>query len=505
MTTLREKINNKPWLGWLIFIATVMVVFLLGLLASSIIERRAEAQFAYTPQVELSEFEPRNEEWGKNFPREYQSYMQTLDTSFSSKYNGNAWIDMLEEDPRMVVLWAGYSFSRDYNQGRGHAYAIEDIRNILRTGAGPLDGQDEIQPNTCWTCKGPDVPRMMNEIGVAEFYSGRWSSLGTEIVNPIGCADCHDPVTMNLRITRPALIEAFERQGKDITEASHQDMRSLVCAQCHVEYYFKGDGKYLTFPWDEGRSAEEMEEYYDSFEFADWTHSMSRAPMLKAQHPDYEVFMTGIHADRGVACSDCHMPYINEGGMKFADHHVRSPLDNVANTCQVCHREETEKLIENVYTRQDQIIGNRNQLERLIVRAHTEAQKAWELGASESEMEEILTAIRHAQWRWDYCAATHGGSFHSPTEISRVIGTAIDIIQEGRIKLARLLLKKGYEGEVPYPPIDTKAEAQEFIGLDMDKLRAEKQLFLETVVPKWDEIAAQRHESWGSTMISDIR
>ncbi|MFO7850834.1 MAG: ammonia-forming cytochrome c nitrite reductase [Bacteroidota bacterium] len=504
MTSIQEKISKKPWLGWAIFIVTVIVVFLLGLLASSIMERRAEAQFAYTPQVALSEFEPRNEEWGKNFPREYQSYLKTADTSFASKYNGSVWIDMIEVDPRLAVLWAGYSFSKEYNQGRGHYYAIKDIREILRTG-GPTGPNDGPMPNTCWTCKSPDVPRVMAQVGAEEFYKGTWASRGEQIVNFIGCADCHDPETMNLRITRPALIEAFERNGKDITKASHQEMRLLVCAQCHVEYYFKGEGNYLTFPWDNGQTAEEMEEYYDNFDFTEWTHSMSRAPMLKAQHPDYEVFMTGIHADRGVACADCHMPYINEGGMKFADHHIRSPLDNVANTCQVCHREETEELIANVYERQDMVIENRDQLEKLLVRAHTEAQKAWELGATESEMEEVLTAIRHAQWRWDYCAATHGGSFHSPIEISRVIGTAIDIIQEGRIKLARILLSKGYEGEVPYPPIDTKAEAQKFIGLDMDKLNAEKKLFLETVVPRWDSIAAERHESWGSTMISDVR
>lgn len=495
MTTLRKRIEKKPWLGWVLFTITVIVVFLLGILASTIIERRAEALYAYTPQVDLSQFEPRNAEWGKNFPREYQSYLRTADTAFKSKYNGNAFIDMLEVDPRMAVLWAGYSFSKDYNQARGHAYAIFDIRNILRTG-GPTGPDDGPMPNTCWSCKGPDVPRVMAEVGVAEFYKGSWASRGEEIVNPIGCADCHDPVTMNLRITRPALIEAFERLDRDVTESSHQEMRSLVCAQCHVEYYFKGEGNYLTLPWDKGFKAEEMEEYYDHAEFSDWTHSMSRAPMLKAQHPGYEIYMTGIHADRGVSCADCHMPYKSEGGMKYADHHVQSPLNNVANSCQVCHREETERLIANVYQRQDQIIENRDQLERLLVRAHTEARKAWELGATEEEMADIVTAIRHAQWRWDYAAASHGGSFHSPVEVSRTIATAIDMVQEGRIMLARLLLSRGLTGEVPYPDISTKAKAQQFIGLDMDALHAEKESFLHTLVPLWDSVAAERHRSW---------
>ncbi|MGC9471988.1 MAG: ammonia-forming cytochrome c nitrite reductase [Bacteroidales bacterium] len=493
---MRNITENKPWVGWLLFGLTVVAVFLLGLLASSIVERRAEAVFAYTPQVDIREFEPRNEIWGQNFPREYQSYLQTADTSFRSRYNGSAFIDMLEVDPRLVVLWAGYSFSKEYNQGRGHYYAVQDIHEILRTG-GPTAPGEGPMPNTCWTCKSPDVPRVMSEVGVEEFYRGAWASRGPEIVNFIGCADCHEPETMNLRITRPALVEAFDRMGKDINRAGHQEMRSLVCAQCHAEYYFRGEGNYLTFPWDNGFSAEAMEAYYDQYEFTDWTHTLSRAPMLKAQHPDYEVYMTGIHADRGVACADCHMPYKNEGGVKFTDHHIRSPLNNVAGSCQVCHREETEKLVANVYQRQEQILENRDQLERLLVRAHVEAAEAWKLGATEDEMKDILTGIRHAQWRWDYAAATHGGSFHSPVELSRLIGTAIDIVQETRIGLARLLLKKGYDGEVPYPDISTKAEAQAFVGLDMKTLNEEKQDFLENIVPHWLQQAAEREAGWG--------
>ncbi|TNF44968.1 MAG: ammonia-forming cytochrome c nitrite reductase [Bacteroidetes bacterium] len=485
--------------GWAIFIATVVVVFLLGLLASSIIERRTEAQFAYVPVVEHDQYEPRIAIWGKNFPREYQSYLQTADTTFRSKYNGAAMIDMLEVDPRLVVLWAGYGFSKDYNQGRGHYYAVTDMHNTLRTGSPklPTDGP---QPSTCMTCKSPDVPRLMNEKGVTAFYTGTWASLGSEVVNPIGCADCHDAETMNLAISRPALIEAFERMGKDIKKASHQEMRSLVCAQCHVEYYFDkkvAEGaNYLKFPWDKGFSAENMEEYYDNIEFSDWTHSMSKAPMLKAQHPGYEVYLTGIHAERGVSCADCHMPYKSEGGQKFTDHKMQSPLNNIANSCQVCHREEASTLMKNVYDRQDKIIENRDKLEELLVRAHVEAQKAWELGATDIQMKDILTGIRHAQWRWDYAAASHGGSFHSPVEIGRVISTGITIAQETRIKLARLLASQGFNQEIPYPDISTKAKAQEFIGLDMKKLNEEKQDFLKNIVPQWMSTAKEREATY---------
>jgi nitrite reductase (cytochrome c-552) len=340
----------------------------------------------------------------------------------------------------------------------------------------------------------------MNQSGVTEFYRGTWDTKGTEIINPIGCADCHDSKTMNLRISRPALLEAFENTGDDITRASHQEMRSLVCAQCHVEYYFNkniaGGVQYLVFPWKNGKTLEEMEAYYDKIEFSDWTHSLSRTPMLKAQHPDYEVYLTGTHASRGVSCADCHMPFISEGGQKFTDHHIQSPLNNVANSCQVCHREETERLVKDVYTRQDKIIENRNILEILLVRCHVEAKTAWDKGATEEQMKEILPDIRHAQWRWDFSAAGHGNSFHSPVETGRIISGGIAIAQDARIKLARLLALLGYNQEIAYPDISTKAKAQEYIGLDMKKLNEEKRIFLETVLPEWIKAGKEREKMY---------
>ena len=344
----------------MLFVLTVAVVLLLSILANSIINRKAESQFAYQPQVEIGENEPRNAVWGQNFPRQYQSMMRTQDTSFASAFNGSKLRDALEENPNWVVLWAGYGFSKDYNQPRGHAYAIEDLRNSLRTG-GPTGPGTGPMPNTCWSCKGPDVPRLMNEMGIEEFYSGKWADKGAEVVNPVGCADCHNNKTMALQISRPALIEAFQAMGKDINQATHQEMRSLVCAQCHVEYYFNKNvpGKegvpYLTFPWKDGMTVDDVEKYYDNIAFADWTHGVSKTPMLKAQHPGYELFLTGVHAKRGVSCADCHMPYKSEGGQKFTDHHIRSPLANVANACQVCHRQEKDDLLADVYDRQSKL------------------------------------------------------------------------------------------------------------------------------------------------------
>lgn len=499
MKNISEITEKRPALAWLLFFATIIVVFALGLLASSIIERRTEALYVNVPKTVIRQFEPRNEVWGENFPREFQSYYGTADTTFRSKHGGNATVDVLAENPEMVVLWAGYLFSREYKQGRGHYYAITDITSTLRTGA-PMNAEVGPQPSTCWTCKSPDVPRVMNKMGVAQFYSATWASLGSEIINPIGCGDCHDSKTINLHISRPALVEAFQRQGKDISKSGYQEMRSLVCAQCHVEYYFNKKkvehAAYLTFPWDDGMTAEAMEQYYDKMEFSDWTHAISKAPMLKAQHPDYEMYKHGIHSQRGVACADCHMPYTSEGGQKFTNHKMQSPLNNIAASCQVCHREETSTLVQNVYERQDKVLANRKELEKLLVRVHLEAKKAWDLGATEEQMKEILQGIRHAQWRWDFVAASHGGSFHAPLESSRIISTGINIAQETRLKLSRLFNKLGFNGEVPYPDISTKEKAQEFIGLDMKKILEEKQPFLKEIAPAWKAAGLEREKEW---------
>ncbi len=487
MKSIQELTKNKPWLGWVLFVGTVLVVFLIGLFASSIIERRNET---YTLQQvkPIADWEPRNEVWGENYPREYESYMQMLDTSYASKYAGSATRDYLSQGPELVIMWAGYAFSKEYKAPRGHAYAIKDIRNILRAGGNKVSPQ----PATCWSCKSPDVPRMMQKMGVAEFYKSKWKDLGVEIVNPIGCQDCHDPKTMDLRITRPALIEALQRQGKDIKSFSYNEMRSLVCAQCHVEYYFKGEGKYLTFPWDNGFSADAMEEYYDKAEFTDWTHQLSRAPMLKAQHPDYELYKTGIHADRGVSCADCHMPYKSEGGVKFTDHHIQSPLNNVENSCQVCHREKTQKLIANVYERQDKIDELKRLVEKTLAATHMEAEIAWDKGATETEMKAALQLIRHAQWRWDWVAASNGMGFHSPVEAMRVLGTSIQNAEQARKEIALILVKHGVKYPVELPDYSTKEKAQKVIGLNMQELTADKSDFLKKTVPEWNKKARER-------------
>lgn len=487
-----DKIQQKPVYGWLLFGGITAGVFVLGLLAASITERRAEVASVFNNRkVEISGIESRNEIWGQNYPREYQTWRETSETDYRSKHLGNMPEDVLETRPQMVILWAGYAFSRDYSAPRGHAYAIDDVRSTLRTGAPGID-EKEMQPATCWSCKSPDVPRLMHEHGIAEFYKEKWSKFGDEVVNPIGCADCHDPKTMNLTITRPALIEAFSRQGKDITHATAQEMRSLVCAQRHVEYYFKGDGKYLTFPWDKGSSAEAIELYYDSVQHVDYVHKLSKAPILKAQHPDYEIFMMGPHAQRGLACADCHMPYKSEGGIKYSDHHIMSPLKNVSNTCQTCHKDSEEKLRNYVYEYQDKALEIRDRIETELTKAHLMAEQAWKSGANEEQMKKALTLIRQSQWRWDFAVASHGASFHAPVETQRILAHSLDKALQSEMELQKVLFKLGFTDDVKMPDLSTKAQAQAYIGLNMQELRDKKEQFNATTVPEWLKSAREQ-------------
>lgn len=452
---MSEKSTKKGMFGGpVIFFIAMVAVFILGMLLMSILERRGESRLQ-SVLVPMDEWETDNAEWGKNYPRQYASYLEMKDDTTKTKFGGADPRNYLEEDTNNVILFAGYGFSKEYRQARGHYYAVEDVINTART--------NDDSPATCWTCKSPDVPRMMNEMGVEQFYASKFGDLKSEITHPIGCGDCHDPKTMNLTITRPALREALERQGVDMAEVSHQEMRTLVCAQCHVEYYFKGDGKYLTFPWDKGTNVESMEEYYDEADFADWTHAVSKTRMVKMQHPDYEIYASGIHAYRGVSCADCHMPYRTEGGVKYTNHHVQSPLLDIDNSCAVCHRWSEDEIRGRVEGIQTKVREGRDRAEAAVVRAHFDIAACMQAGANDDELAEVRGLVRSAQLRWDYVAANNGMGFHSPQECTRILMAAVDIAQEARIKARAILGKYGYDA-VNYPDFSTEEKAKAVIA-----------------------------------------
>ncbi|KGQ26404.1 cytochrome C nitrite reductase [Gallibacterium anatis] len=433
----------------------------------------------------------RNDLFAEKYPLQYQSW---LGTSQSEEIG-----DALAEDPRLVVLWGGYLFSSEYNHPRGHYYAVTDVRNILRTGA-PKDENSGPQPAACWTCKSPDVARLITEKGEDGYFGAKWAKWGNEIVNPIGCADCHDTNSKEfaegqpaLRIARPHVLRALDKIDWNFERSDKTDKRAAICANCHVEYFFAGDKKIVTFPWQNGVSVEQMEKYYDDLQFKDWTHSLSKAPMLKAQHPDFETWTMGMHGKNGVTCVDCHMAKQQTAdGRVFTNHNIGNPFDNFQNTCANCHDQSKEKLQGIVNSRKERVQSAMIKLEDQLVHAHFEAKAAWDAGATEAEMKDALQDIRHAQWRWDYTSASHGFYMHAPEVALEVLSSGLDKAADARRKLAVILTKHNVKQPVAIPDISTKEKAQVAMGIDIEKQKREKEEFLKTVVPQWDKEAKEK-------------
>lgn len=432
-----------------------------------------------------------NQKFAEKYPLQYSSWTATKESKEV--------IDALDEDPRLVVLWGGYLFSHAYNKPRGHYYAITDVRSILRTGA-PKDENSGPQPMACWTCKGPDVPRLIAEKGENGYFDAKWAKYGSEIVNQIGCADCHDTTSQDfkegkpaLRVARPHVLRALDSVGWKFDQLDKDGKRAAICANCHVEYYFAGKTKAVTFPWDKGVDVDSIEKYYDEIEFKDWTHSLSKTPMLKAQHPDFEVWSMGTHGKNGVTCIDCHMPKVEtKDGKVYTDHKIGNPFDAFDSTCKTCHEQSKESLQARVQSHKKEIKDVMVRLEDQLVKAHFEAKAAWDAGATEAEMKEALEDIRHAQWRWDYSAASHGGYMHAPDVILHVISTGLDKAADARTKIARVLAIHGVTKAIEIPDISTKEKAQAVMGVDYEKGVREKEEFLRTIVPQWENEAKKK-------------
>ncbi|MBC8144108.1 MAG: ammonia-forming cytochrome c nitrite reductase subunit c552, partial [bacterium] len=319
-------------------------------LLTNIVERKQEAQNPFYRVVVLTDTTEDPAVWGKNFPLQYDDYLRTVD-QVRTRYGGSEALprdpdstdprsvvaqSRLVDDPRLITMWDGYAFAVDFREERGHAFMLEDQTFTER--------QHVVkQPGTCMHCHG-SVYAPYKRLGNGDIMKGfeamnamPYMTARKHITHPIACIDCHEPSTMQLRVTRPGFIEGIRAlkasQGVanyDVNRsATRQEMRSFVCGQCHVEYYFKGPEKRLVYPWAKGLKVDSILAYYEEVKHKDWQHRQSGAPMLKAQHPEFELYNQGIHARSGVACVDCHMPYKRSGAMEISDHHVRSPLLNI--------------------------------------------------------------------------------------------------------------------------------------------------------------------------------
>lgn len=464
----KKNRSGRHWAGYA-FAATIvaaLVAFGVTALLVNIFERKQEARNPFFRVVELDDETTDPAVWGKNFPLQYDSYSRTVDMK-RTRFGGSEAMprtptsddprtvvtqSKLEEDPRLKTMWAGYAFALDFREERGHAYMLEDQ---LFTGR-----HAKPQPGACLHCHASVyVPYM--KAGDGDLIKGfeklnplPYEEARQHVDHPIACIDCHDPDTMQLRVTRPGFIEGIRAvkaaQGIDDydvnTMATRQEMRSFVCGQCHVEYYFKGDEKRLTYPWMNGLKADQILSYYEQTGFADWTHADTGAPMLKAQHPEFEMWNQGIHARAGVACADCHMPYKRVGAMKISDHHVRSPLLNIANACQTCHNVPEAELKARAEGIQARTMSMRDHSMDAMVGLVTSITEAQAAGAPEERLAAARSHQRRGTFLLDFVEAENSMGFHAPQESARILFQSLEEFRLGQMALAGQTPVKSGEG-----------------------------------------------------------
>ena len=414
-------------------------------------------------KTNLSELERDSVNFAKLFPKQYASYQRNNESGIETKTKYKASFPFQKHNevdepkkgypqaaqPYLKNLWLGYPFSWEYNEARGHTFAIEDqldIDRINRYGeAGGL-------PATCWNCKTSKVVDWHKEYGdkfwAMDFNTFRTKDRISAHENSISCDTCHNPTDMTLRITSIPLDNALKKQGIDWREASRNEMRAYVCAQCHVEYYFEeadhGPNKAPRFPWDQGKDPENMYEYYNTVgkknadgvagQFADWVHPVSKTPMLKAQHPEFETWYDGPHGAAGVTCADCHMPYVREDGKKkYSSHNWKSPLRTSADivaSCGQCHADKTaDYLRERVHYTQDRAYAMLLEAQELSVKAHEAVRLASEYqGTRTDNFNDLLAqareSVRKGQFFWDMCSAENSIGFHNPPKFFRTIDSS---------------------------------------------------------------------------------
>jgi len=449
----------------IVAIASVGVTYLLV----NIFEKKTESKNPYIRLTEVTESDTDPEKWKTNWPREYDSYRKTA-IATRTRFGGHGGSESLpeekiERDPWLKRMFLGYAFSIDYRDRRGHAYMLSDQEQTQR--------QTKPQSGSCLHCHASVMP-LYRELGngdatqgFEESYKYSYNELNQKLkdsghAHPVSCVDCHSPNNMEIRVTRPGFIQGIQalaesdaptphlpsieqwREGsrkepyEPNKEASRSEMRSFVCGQCHVEYYCASNMK-LTFPWGNGLKVEGVEKFWNETtfdngaQFFDYTHKETGAKILKAQHPEFELWSQGIHARSGVACADCHMPYMRDGASKVSDHWVRSPLLNINRACQTCHRfseKEIKRRVDVIQQRNFDLLQRAGSAIMALLDAIDEAKSK---GASADDLKKAQYFQRKAQWRLDFIAAENSMGFHAPQEASRVLGEAIDYAWQGTL------------------------------------------------------------------------
>jgi nitrite reductase (cytochrome c-552) len=233
----------------LTIVLTVLITVGLTALLVNIFERKNEARNPFFRVVELTDNTEDPAIWGKNFPLQYDLYRRTVDQQ-RTRYGGSEALphnpsnvdprhvvsqNKLEEDPRLKAMWAGYPFSVDFREERGHAYMLDDQRSTRRV-------VEFKQPGTCLNCHASTYVTMKN-LGGGDIFQGfeklnhmTYGEATKLAKHPVACIDCHDPATMQLRVTRPGFIEGIralkDRRASRTTIPTPRHRRRRCAPSC---------------------------------------------------------------------------------------------------------------------------------------------------------------------------------------------------------------------------------------------------------------------------------
>lgn len=412
-------------------------------------------------EIPDNEIDP--EIWGKNYPVEYDLWKKTAEPKPAglSKYKkgsdlGGVTYDKISEFPFLSVLYSGMAFSIEYNEPRGHYHMLKDVLEIdpSRVGAGGV----------CLTCKSPYANQLKEQLGV-DYFKKPFSEVHSKIPDKhkelgVSCQECHNPKTMQNRITKFTAIEAFKKIGKDPDKFEHQELRSAVCAQCHVTYTIPKDenmkSEYAFFPWDGSKygdiSIENIIKVLKSSpKYKEWTNKTTGYKLAFIRHPEYELYTrNSVHFNANVSCADCHMPYKRVGAFKVSDHNVTSPLKNGMKSCIVCHSEGEEYLRNQVLTIQDRTISTLLKAGYKLAYVAKYIERINELVKSGREIDKntlakIQDIYEEALYRLIFINAENSIGFHNPTEAMRILSDSISFASECEKMTVKILQENGVD------------------------------------------------------------
>lgn len=401
--------------------------------------------------------------WGKKYPNHYDNYLRNSDiTKGYSKYRDDDEC-RLSPWPFQLVLFDGWGMGVEYNEPNGHTQMLKDQLKV--------DPSRRKPGGVCMTCKTPYAPDLKEKLK-AGYFSKPYDDVWKEIPEKhramgVVCADCHDSETMNLRISRWTLIDGLKAIGKDPDRLTRQELRSLVCAQCHVDYKIPKDADNksagLLFPWKYGKwgniSIENVIRQIKDDGLMEWKHAVTNQKLGHIRHPEFELFSSpgSVHWAAGVACADCHMPYERTGSEKISSHRWESPLKKEMKACMQCHNQSAEWLKSRVFEIQDRVNHMFTKAGYAVAGAALMIEAAEKIPQADQKLIQSAKALyEEAYYRNTWIGAENSMGFHNPPEAMRVLGDALDQGRQAESLARESIMKAGGA-----PP-----------SLDMEKIKA---------------------------------